>query len=140
MLLAHAAAVRAIEAELAEKGLIPLAWYDVLLELNAAEGRRLRMSELSDRVVLSRTRVSRIVDDLERAGLVERVANPEDGRSSFAQLTGQGRSELRRAAPAYLSGIEEHYLALLSADEKQTVATALRRIARHHEARQPTRR
>jgi DNA-binding MarR family transcriptional regulator len=140
MLLAQAAAVRAIEADLTEKGLIPLAWYDVLLELNAAEGRRLRMSELGERVVLSRTRVSRIVDDLERSGLVERVANPDDGRSSFAQLTSQGRSELRRAAPAYLAGIEAHYLGLLSPDEKESVAAAMSRVARHHESRQPTRR
>jgi DNA-binding MarR family transcriptional regulator len=140
MLLAHAAAVRAIETELSAKGLVPLAWYDVLLELNAAKGRRLRMSELGERVVLSRTRVSRVVDDLEGAGLVKRVANPEDGRSSFAQLTDKGRAELRRAAPAYLAGIDEHFLALLNDTERQTVGTALRRVAQHHEARQPARR
>lgn len=140
MLLAHAAAVRAIEADLADKGMIPLAWYDVLLELNGAKGRRLRMSELGDRVVLSRTRVSRIVDDLVRAGLVERVANPDDGRSSFAQLTEAGRAELRRAAPAYLSGIKQHFLNLLDPDQQEILSTALRRVAEHHHESQTARR
>ncbi len=137
LLLAQAATVRAIEGDLSEKGLVPVAWYDVLLELNAAKDRRLRMSDLGDRVVLSRTRVSRIVDDLVEAGLVERVANPADGRSSFAQLTEKGRAELRRAAPTYLSGIERHFLDLLDARERKVLATALKRVTQHHDDRQP---
>jgi DNA-binding MarR family transcriptional regulator len=132
LLLAHAAAVRAIESDLAANKAIPLTWYDVLLELNAAPDRKLRMSELGERVVLSRTRVSRIVDDLESAGLVRRIANPEDGRSSFAQLTEHGRNELRRAAPYYLSGIDKHFLALLDARERRVLTRALQRVAEHH--------
>jgi DNA-binding MarR family transcriptional regulator len=133
LLLAQAESVRAIERDLAGQGVIPLAWYDVLLELNAAPGRRLRMSELGERVVLSRTRVSRIVDELVRDGLVERTADPEDGRSSFAQLTDRGRAELRRAAPLYLKGIDEHFLSLLDAKERKVLASALERVARHHQ-------
>ena len=60
---------------------------DVLLELNATPGRRLRMSELGQRAVLSRTRVSRVVDELAAAGLAERQPDEADGRSSFAALT-----------------------------------------------------
>jgi DNA-binding MarR family transcriptional regulator len=112
----------------------------VLLELDAAPGRRLRMSELGDRVVLSRTRVSRIVDDMVGAGLVQRIANPEDGRSSLAQLTDQGRAELRRAAPAYRSGIEKHFLGLLSSSEQRVLAAALQRVAEHHHDLRPARR
>jgi Transcriptional regulators len=63
---------------------VPLSWYDVLLELNAAPDRRLRMSELGQRTVLSRTRVSRVVDELATAGLAERQPDQADGRSSFA--------------------------------------------------------
>ena len=137
MLLAQAAALRAIEADLSRKGLVSLAWYDVLLELNAAKDRRLRMSDLGDRVVLSRTRVSRIVDDLVGSGLVERVANPADGRSSFAQLTEKGRAELRRAAPTYLAGIERHFLDLLDPRERKVLSTALRRVAERHDNRGP---
>jgi DNA-binding MarR family transcriptional regulator len=140
LLLAHAAALHAIDAELSQSGHVPLAWYDVLLELNAAPGRRLRMSELGERVVLSRSRVSRIVDDMVAAGLVERVANPEDGRSSLAQLTDPGRAELRRAAPAYRSGIERHFLSLLTSSEQRVIAAALQRVAEHHHSLRPTRR
>ena len=72
MLLAHHRTVRAMESELDRSGAIPLTWYDVLLELrSSADG--LRMQALSGRVVLSRTRVSRLVDELERDGLVQRM-------------------------------------------------------------------
>jgi DNA-binding MarR family transcriptional regulator len=135
LLLAHAAALRAIEGDLARRGLIPLAWYDVLLELNAAPSRRLRMSELAERVVLSRTRVSRVVDELTAAGLVERISNPNDGRSFFAQLTAQGRTELRRTAPIYLAGIDQHFLAYLDTKERHVLVTALRRVAQQGDDR-----
>ena len=132
LLLAHAAALRAIEADLRRAGTIPLTWYDVLLELNAAPDDRLRMQELSDRVVLSRTRVSRLVDELVEEGLVERVPSEEDRRATFAVLTPRGKAELRRTAPIYLAGIEEHFTRLLNERERTVVAEALERVATHH--------
>jgi len=127
LLRTHAAVVPKLERRLAAVGL-PLSWYDVLLVLNAAPDRRLRMSELGAQAVLSRERVSRVVTELERAGLVVRESNPEDGRSSFAAITGAGRSRLRAAAPVYLSGIDEHFAGHLSDAELRTVARALRRV------------
>jgi len=135
LLQAQAAAMRAIERDLDQARLLPLAWYDALLELNSAPGRRLRMSELSDRVVLSRTRVSRIVDELVREGLVERNPDPDDRRSAFASITSRGRDELRRTAPHYLAGIERHFTSLLSLRERKVVADALGRVADHHRTR-----
>ena len=132
LLLAQSRVLRTIEADLAKKGLLPLRWYDVLLELNGAPGRRLRMQELAGRVVLSRTRVSRVVDELVRAGLVQRVADPDDGRAAFAVLTKSGRDELRRTAPAYLAGIEAHFTGLLADEERAVLAQALGRVADHH--------
>jgi DNA-binding MarR family transcriptional regulator len=132
LLLAHAAAVSAIETDLKRSGSIPLPWYDVLLELNAVPGRKLRMSDLGERVVLSRTRVSRIVDELVAAGLVERCADPHDKRSAFAVLTPAGRAALRQAAPRYLESIEQHFTGLLDDRERRTVAIALNRVAVHH--------
>lgn len=132
LLLASTSALRAIERDVAARGTVPLAWYDVLLELNGAPDRRLTMSELGERAVLSRTRVSRIVDELEAAGLVERVPNPDDGRSAFARITPAGRRELRRTAPHYLAGIEEHFLSHLEPSEREVLARALRRVAEHH--------
>lgn len=136
LLRVHAAVLPRLERALAAHQL-PLAWYDVLLELNAADGRRLRMSELGSRVVLSRERVSRVVDELERAGLVRREPNPDDRRSLFAVLTEEGRERLRAAAPAYLAGIEEHYTRHLDDEEIGVLSRALTRVL---EAEEPPRR
>jgi Transcriptional regulators len=105
LLVAHSRLVPAVEADLRAAGQVPLSWYDVLLELNAAPDRRLRMSELGQRTVLSRTRVSRVVDELATAGLAERQPDQADGRSSFAALTPAGREALRRAWPVYRQAI-----------------------------------
>ena len=111
LLVAHSRLVPAVEADLRAAGQIPLSWYDVLLELNAAPERRLRMSELGQRVVLSRTRVSRIMDELAAAGLAGRQPDQADGRSSFAVLTAAGRDALRRAWPVYRDAIRRHLAA-----------------------------
>jgi DNA-binding MarR family transcriptional regulator len=128
VLLTQDRVVRAIERDLADAGRIPLSWYDVLLELNAAPRRCLRMQELSERVVLSRSRVSRLVDDLEAQGLVERTPDPDDGRATLARLTSAGRSALRQAAPVYLRGIERYFTAHLDERERATIAEALQRV------------
>jgi DNA-binding MarR family transcriptional regulator len=135
LLLAHAGAVRAIEGDVGRRG-IPLGWYDVLLELNGARGRRLRMQELSDRVVLSRTRVSRLVDEMARQGLVEKQPDDTDRRSTWASITDDGRAALRRTAPVYLAGIEEHFAQHLTAAEQRSVAHALSKVVAAHSRQQ----
>jgi DNA-binding MarR family transcriptional regulator len=127
VLRAHAAVVPRLERELAAVGM-PLSWYDVLLELNSAPDRRLRMTELGAKAVLSRERVSRVVDELERAGLVRRERNPDDGRSLLAVVTDEGRSRLRAAAPTYLAGVERYFGAHLDDDEAGAIGTALGRV------------
>lgn len=127
VLRVHAALVPKLGREVAEAGL-QISWYDVLLVLNAAPERRLRMSDLGAAAVLSREQISRVVSELERAGLVTRVANPDDKRSSFATITDAGRARLRRAAPAYLAAIEAHFTSHLSAREVLAVATALQKV------------
>jgi len=124
-LRAHASVVRRIEADVEAKARLPLGWYDVLLELNSAPGRRLRMQELGEAAVLSRSRVSRIVDELVAGGLAERKANPDDRRSSFAAITDEGRKVLRRAAPVYLAAVREHFVADLAPDQLRAVRTAM---------------
>jgi DNA-binding MarR family transcriptional regulator len=124
-LRAHAAVVRRIEGDVEAKARLPLGWYDVLLELNAAPGRRMRMQELGEAAVLSRSRVSRIVDELVAAGLAERRPNPDDRRSSFAVITDEGRKTLRRAAPVYLGAVREHFVAGLTPGQLASVRTAM---------------
>jgi DNA-binding MarR family transcriptional regulator len=127
LLRTHAAVVPKLERRLAAQGM-PLSWYDALLVLNAAPNRRLRMSELGHQAVLSRERISRVVAELERAGLVVREPNPDDRRSFYATVTSAGRARLRATAPAYLGGIEEHFGRHLSVPEVRTLARALGRV------------
>jgi DNA-binding MarR family transcriptional regulator len=125
LLVAHSRLVPAVEADLRAAGQVPLSWYDVLLELNAAPDRRLRMSELGQRTVLSRTRVSRVVDELAAAGLAERQPDQADGRSSFAALTPAGRQALRRAWPVYRQAIHRQLTARLTPQQCRDLATLL---------------
>ena len=133
LLRTHAAVLPRLERALQPTGL-PLTWYDVLLVTNAAPDRRLRMTELGQQAVVSRERVSRVVTELERAGLVERQANPDDRRSSFAAITAEGRKRLRKAAPIYLAAIEEHFLAHLDEREIDVLTRALGKVLRAEEA------
>lgn len=133
LLRTHAAVLPKLERALAPTGL-PLTWYDVLLVVNAAPERRLRMSELGRQAVVSRERVSRVVSELEREGLMERQANPDDKRSSFAAITPAGRQRLRRAAPTYLDAVASHYLSHLEDGEAEVIARALSRVLEAEEA------
>jgi DNA-binding MarR family transcriptional regulator len=128
LLRVHAGVVPRIEAELLAARGLPLSWYDVLLELEHAPGRRLRMQELGERAVLSRTRVSRIVDELVTAGFVVREPDPADRRGFHAAITPAGRSRFRRAAPAYVDAITRHVTDHLTTRELETVWRALERV------------
>jgi DNA-binding MarR family transcriptional regulator len=131
LLLAHHRSVRAIEAALDAAGAIPLSWYDVLLELRAAPDG-LRMQELGERAVLSRTRVSRLVDELEAAGLVARRPDPDDRRAAIASITPAGEAAFRATAPIYLAKIDEHFNAHLTARQREAIAAGLKRVVDAH--------
>jgi len=128
LLVAHSRLVPAVEADLRAAGQVPLSWYDVLLELNAAPDRRLRMSELGQRTVLSRTRVSRVVDELAAAGLAERQPDQADGRSSFAVLTPLGQDALRRAWPIYRQAIHRQLGGRLTSQQSRELAALLGQV------------
>ena len=137
LLRVHARLVPLLDRQLQSRHHLPLAWYDVLLELNSGPDRRLRMSELGERVTLSRTRVSRLVDDMTAAGLVVREANPDDRRSAYAVLTPQGRTVFRQAAPTYLAGIDERFGTTLTLAELTTMKHALEKVIRRGAGRIP---
>jgi DNA-binding MarR family transcriptional regulator len=123
-LRAHSRVIRELERELATEQDLALSDYDVLVQLAAAPDRRLRMSELADALLLSRSGATRLIDRLVAGGLVERVVCEADRRGQWAALTEQGHARLRRAAPTHLRGIEEHFLDRLSAEDLR----ALRRM------------
>jgi DNA-binding MarR family transcriptional regulator len=128
LLKVHAALVPRLDAELQESHALPLTWYDVLLELNAAPERRLTMGQLGSVAAVSRTRVSRVVDELVRAGMVARDPNPDDGRSAFAALTPAGRATLRKAAPTYVAAVRREFADHLTAQESKVLAGALAKV------------
>ena len=128
LLQVHATLVPILDRELREHARLPLTWYDVLLELYAADDRRLTMSDLAARVVLSRTRVSRVVDELAHDALVRREANPLDARSAYAALTPEGVSRFKQAAPVYLAGIERHFAQALTESDLRALSRALGRV------------
>jgi DNA-binding MarR family transcriptional regulator len=106
---AHALATKRISRDLAQAGLPDLTWYDVLWTLHRAEGRRLRIRELADAVVLSSTGMTRFVDRLQAAGLVRREAVPGDRRGAYAVITKEGSALLRRMWPIYARGIATYF-------------------------------
>ena len=126
-LTAHATIIRALEAELeAEQGLA-LSDFDVLAQLNVAGGT-LRMRDLADRVLLSRSGLTRRIDRLEQVGYVERAACETDRRGSYARLTDAGRERLLAAMPVHVRGIADHFIAPLDADELASIGATLAKV------------
>jgi len=128
-LRAHATITRALETELVAEQQLSLAAYDVLVQLAEAPGRRLRMTELADAVLLSRSGVTRLVDRLERTGLVTRCRVATDGRGVAAELTDAGLARLRAAARTHLAGVVRHFATRLDADDLATLEQISRRLA-----------
>src|SRR4051812_47832045 len=108
-LSAHALLVCKMDDELAEAGVLSMDSYDALLTLFEAPRRRLRLSELAERALLTRSGVTRLADRLERAGLLRREDCPGDRRGSFAVLTEKGEAELRRTWAVYSKSILAHF-------------------------------
>jgi DNA-binding MarR family transcriptional regulator len=128
MLRAQAAVVRALDTELEQAHNLPLTHYDVLIHLRSAPGRRLRMAELADSVLLSRSGVTRLVDRLEREGLLERDICSSDGRGCFAVLTDRGEELVARARPTHLAGVRRRFLSHFSEDELAVMAEGWNRV------------
>jgi DNA-binding MarR family transcriptional regulator len=124
----HAEIVRALDAELEREHGLPLSSYDVLIQLSFAPDRRLRMSELAEAVVLSRSGLTRLVDRLERDGLVERERGDVDPRQVYAQLTERGLEAVADATPTHIAGIKERFLERLSDSQTKQLAAIWRSV------------
>jgi DNA-binding MarR family transcriptional regulator len=107
---------------------IPLVFFDVLINVGAAPDGRITMSRLSNDIALTTGGVTRLVDRMVDAGLVERTACPSDRRSIHVVLTPEGRSVLDRAIAAHIEGIDRHLMAHLSDKDRANLATALAKI------------
>jgi DNA-binding MarR family transcriptional regulator len=123
----HALVARRLEADLVSKSGLPLAEYDVLFQLALAEGHRLRMNELADRVLLSRAGITRLVDRLTADGLVGRLKCASDARGYFAVLTAAGLTRLTEATPGHMAAVRRFFLESFTAPELDTLAELLER-------------
>lgn len=134
LLRAHSQVTRVLEAELEEAHSLPLASYDVLVQLSEAPGGALRMSELADAVLLSRSGLTRLIDRLVKDGLVERRSCPSDLRGTLAVLTPAGLTRLREASGTHLRGVARHVLAHYSPAELELLGDLLGRLTSDGEA------
>jgi DNA-binding MarR family transcriptional regulator len=128
LLRVHSALVKALDAELLAAHELPLTSYEVLINLQAAPGRRRRMAELADGVLLSRSGMTRLVDRLERDGLLARDACTDDGRGTYAVLTDKGEACLAGARRTHLDGVRERFLQHFEPDELRTLAGLWERV------------
>jgi DNA-binding MarR family transcriptional regulator len=128
MLRVHATLTKALDADLEAAHGLPLSSYEVLLNLADAEGQRMRMSDLAASVILSRSGLTRLVDRLEREGLIVRESCPSDARGSFATLTPSGRRKLDAARATHLAGVRSMFVDHFSAEELEVLGAAWERL------------
>lgn len=134
MLHAQSHLVRRLDEDLREAHGLSLAEYDALVQLVDAPGRRLRMSVLADRVLLSRSGITRLVDRLVADGMVERSVCPTDARGSEAALTPAGLDRLRRAARTHLDGVARYFLDIVTLEDQAAIERGLGAVVDELEA------
>ncbi len=124
----YATVVRKLEREMDEDQDLPLTWYDILAFLDRAPDCRMRMQDLAESVLLSRSGLTRLLDRMADAGLVERMPCEEDRRGTYAVITEDGRARLNSALPGHLQGIEEHFLRHLESDDLKALEDVLGKV------------
>lgn len=131
LLEAHAGLADIFERRAAQHTDVPSPGFGILLRLGRSPGQRLRMADLAAQVALSPSGLTRAVDRLEEAGLVQRAVCPSDRRGAFAELTAKGRARLEQMVPEHLADIEEHFTGLFSPTEMARLTAALRKLRDH---------
>jgi DNA-binding MarR family transcriptional regulator len=129
LLEVHSATIVRLDAELEQEHGMPLSSYEVLLHLHDAPDCALRMGQLAERLFLSRSGLTRLIDRLVKAGLVERTSCESDRRGSYARLTAEGRARFQAARPTHLRGVREHFLSRLSRADLDHLAGIWARIS-----------
>jgi DNA-binding MarR family transcriptional regulator len=128
MLRAHAALTKALDADLEAAHGLPLSSYEVLMYLNDADGRKMRMRDLAASVILSRSGLTRLADRLEREGLIRRESCSDDARGAYAVLTPAGAQKLALARSTHLSGVRSLFLQHFSEPELDALGDLWERV------------
>jgi DNA-binding MarR family transcriptional regulator len=124
MLRVHAMLTKALDAQLEAAHGLPLTDYEVLLHVANADSRRMRMCDLAESVLLSRSGLTRLVDRLERDGLLARASCSSDARGAFATLTEAGEAKLREARETHLAGVRSLFLDRLTPEQQALLGDA----------------
>jgi DNA-binding MarR family transcriptional regulator len=135
LLRAHTRLVARLDADLQCTQGMSAADYGVLVQLSEEDGGRMRMSELADQLLLSPSGLTRRLDGLVSAGLVERTRCPTDRRGAYAVLTPEGWGRLRKAAPDHVEQVRRHFIAHLSREQLSVLADALEKVSNEAECR-----
>src|SRR4030088_3609422 len=122
LLRASGCLAKRLDAELERAHRLPMTSYEVLNHLQDASAERMRMCDLADQAQLSRSGLTRLVDRLERDGLLERCSCEHDARGSYACLTGAGRERLQAARVTHLAVVRDHFLSHFSEAELRDLA------------------
>lgn len=130
-LFAQARLLDALERELVEATGLSLSWYDVLVQLHEA-GESVRMGDLAESLLISASAATRLVDRMEKQGLVERVPCPTDRRVTFVALTDSGLERLRDAAPTHMAGVERHFTQFFTRAKADELAALLEPVLEAH--------
>jgi DNA-binding MarR family transcriptional regulator len=128
LLRVHAVLTRELDEELRRAHGLPLSSYDVLVNLESAPDHQMRMSELADAVLLSRSGLTRLVERLEREGLLTRADCPDDARGSLAVLTDRGLARLAQARKTHLRGVRERFLDHFTDEDLERLGEYWRRV------------
>jgi DNA-binding MarR family transcriptional regulator len=123
----HAALVKVLDAELEARHGLPLTSYEVLRSLRCAPGGKLRMAELAEHAMLSRSGMTRLIDRLEREGMVGRSSCDKDGRGCYAVVTSEGREAFDAARTTYIAVVRSGFLSHFTVDEMRDLADLLQR-------------
>jgi DNA-binding MarR family transcriptional regulator len=128
LLRAHAALTKMLDADLDAAHDLPLSSYEVLLHLDDAEDGKMRMRDLADSVILSRSGLTRLADRLERDGLIRRESCASDARGAYAVITSAGLEQLAAARATHLAGVRSLFLRHFSDDELDALGDAWERV------------
>ena len=129
LLQAHAGATRMLSAQLLADHGLTINDYEVLLRLSRAPDRQMRRVDLAEEVLLTASGITRLLDGLERAGLVERASCPSDRRVVYAVITDAGLERLRAASESHVAQIEQLFGSRLDAGELDRLVELLQRIS-----------
>jgi DNA-binding MarR family transcriptional regulator len=132
------ALIDVLDADLERDAGIALRWYDALVHLEETPDG-LRMNELAERILYSKSGFTRVVDRLQEAGLVRRVRPDNDRRSILVVLTDEGRTTLERARRHHRQAIEQHFSRHLTDTDIKTLTRALERLSTHARPLRPGR-